>query len=277
MDRRDRATTLAAAMQLNPTLAICCSVLALSGLAACGDDSGDTEASATTTQPATGSGDPTSPGDPASEPATTETPEGCAGDGPEVPDDAASDQVDLDGDGQDDTVWLAAHPDGSREMGVLTAAGGGERVEIDSASPVPLVTLVADADQEAPVELLVSDNRVVQLWAFADCSLQPVIGPDGEPYRFDLGFAGNGTGVGCIDADGDGQRDLVGLNVTDRNEQAVSWSRTVVELDGLQATHGTTETGTFQPGEDDDAIETLNGVSCGELTAADDGIHQPRP
>lgn len=268
-------------MQPNPKLAICCSLLIVAGLAACGDDGGgsDDQASPTTTQLGTGPEDETTTStDPASsESSTTEVPEGCTGEGPEVPDGAGSGQVDVDGDGQDDTVWLVANQDGSREIGVLTAAGGGDRVEVESASPVPLVALVADADEEGPVEVLVSDNRVVQLWAFADCSLQPVIGPEGEQYRFDLGFAGNGTGVGCSDGDGDGQRDLVGLNIPDSNDDTVSWSRTVVELDGLEATHGTTETGTFQRGDDDDAIETLSGVSCGELTAAEDGIRQPQP
>jgi hypothetical protein len=158
---------------------------------------------------------------------------------------------------------------------VLTAAGGGDRVMIDSASPVALTLLVADADEQPPVELFVSDNRTVQLWTFVDCSLQPVTDASGQPYQFDLGFRGTGTGVGCIDADGDGRRDLVGLNVTATTDTTVEWSRTIIERDGVQASNGPTDTGTYRRSEDDAEIELLYTVTCGDASIDQDGIRQP--
>jgi hypothetical protein len=101
---------------------------------------------------------------------TTEAsaPTGCGGPAPEMTRPANQGEiVDVDGDGRRDTAWLATPAAGGRELGVLTAAGGGAKVPIESASPVELVLLVVDADDEPPVELLVSDNRTVQLWAFS--------------------------------------------------------------------------------------------------------------
>jgi hypothetical protein len=181
--------------------------------------------------------------------------------------------VDLDGDGRPDTGWLAAHEDGSRELGVATAAGGGDVVTIESASPVALTLLAIDADEQPPVELFVSDGRTVQLWAFADCRLAPVTNPEDEPYLFDLGFRGTGTGVGCRDVRGG--RQLVGLNVTDDNGTEVDWTRTVIERDGLAASNGPTDEGRFERPADDGAIELLHTVSCDDVTITSDGIRQP--
>lgn len=91
---------------------------------------------------------------------------------------------------------------------------------------------------------------------------------------------GYGTGVGCADADadadGDGRRDLLGLNVTGSSDTTVDWSRTIIERDGLQASNGATDTGTYQRPADDAQIELLYTVSCGDLTIDDDGIRQPQ-
>jgi hypothetical protein len=252
--------------------------------AACGDDD-DTSTGTTTTRPATsttsstsssssGSGSGTSGGSATT--AGSSSGEGCAGGGPRVPEGAgvgSGQIVDVDGDGRPDTGWLAAHEDGSRELGVATAAGGGDVVTIESASPVALTLLAIDADEQAPVELFVSDNRTVQLWAFADCRLAPVTNPEGEPYLFDLGFRGTGTGVGCRDVRGG--RQLVGLNVTDDNGTEVDWTRTVIERDGLAASNGPTDEGRFERPADDDAIELLHTVSCDDVTITSDGIRQP--
>jgi hypothetical protein len=183
--------------------------------------------------------------------------------------------IDVDGDGRRDTAWLASPGNGAREMGIVTAAGGGDKVTVGSAAPFPLSLLVAEADGEPPVELFVSDNRSVQLWTFVDCELQPVTDADGDPYVFDRGFTGYGTGVGCIDADGDGRRDLVGLNVTGLDEPTVDWSRTIIERDGTVATNGATDTGTFHQPADADRIAQLYDVTCGDLTMADDSVTQP--
>jgi hypothetical protein len=158
---------------------------------------------------------------------------------------------------------------------VRTAAGGGNVVDIESASPVGLTVLFADADGKPPVEALVSDNRTVQLWAFDDCKLQEVIGSDDKPYLFDLGFRGNGTGVGCVKVQG--HRELVGLNITSNNGTDVKWTRTVIDLDGLHARNGHRDSGTFHRPQDNDAIELLSTVSCGNLTIAKDGLQEPEP
>lgn len=257
------------------------------GLAACGDD-GDTASDATTTSEATTAptassstteGSTTeSTTDPSGATTTTAAPagEGCTGGEAQVPGGegvGSGEIVDVDGDGEADRAWLAGHSDGSRELGIVTAAGGGDAVPMESASPNVLTLLAVDADEQPPVELFVSDGRTVELWTFADCALAPVTGPDGEPYLFDLGFRGTGTGIGCRDTD-DG-RQLVGLNVVDDDGTVVDWTRTVIERDGLTASNGATDEGTFERPDDDAAIELLHTVSCGDMTMTDDGIQQP--
>lgn len=83
------------------------------------------------------------------------------------------------------------------------------------------------------------------------------------------------TGVGCVDADGDGQRDLVGLNITSSDDTTVEWTRTIIERDGLQASNGARDSGTYRRGRDDAAIAALSTVTCGGLTIHDDGLRQP--
>jgi hypothetical protein len=258
----------------------------LVGLGACGDDDDDTASDATTTSSAAdssstssttpGSGDSSS-SDPSGATTTAPPGEGCTGGGVEEPTGegvGAGDIVDVDGDGRGDRAWLSVRPDGSRELGVATAAGGGDAVPMDSASPNVLTLLAVDADEEPPVELFMSDGRTVELWAFADCALAAVTDPDGAPYLFDLGFRGTGTGVGCRDADGG--RELVGLNVVDDDGTVVDWTRTVIERDELIASNGATDEGRFERPADDGAIELLHTVSCGDVTMTSDGIQQPQ-
>jgi hypothetical protein len=248
---------------------------------ACGDD--DDVSSGTSTSDATS---PSSSSSSSVEPtettggATTSAPpgsgEGCAGGGPQVPEGTGAGSgriVDVDGDGRPDTGWLAVNEDGSRELGVATAAGGGDTVPMDSASPNVLTLLAIDADEQPPVELFVSDGRTVELWTFADCQLAPVTNPEDEPYLFDLGFRGTGTGVGCRDTGGG--RELVGLNVTDDDGTVVDWTRTVIERDGLAASNGQTDEGRFERPGDAAAIELLHTVSCDDVTITADGIRQP--
>jgi hypothetical protein len=248
---------------------------------ACGDDDDTSTGTTTTTRPATSSSSTSAPSSETTGGSTTTSApsssgEGCTGDGPQVPEGTGVGSgriVDVDGDGRADTGWLAVDDDGSRQLGVATAAGGGDVVPIESASPVALTLLAIDADERPPVELFVSDGRTVQLWAFADCRLAPVTNPEHEPYLFDLGFRGTGTGVGCRDVRGG--RELVGLNVTDDNGTEVDWTRTVIERDGLSASNGPTDEGRFERPGDDAAIELLHTVSCDDVTIASDGIRQP--
>jgi hypothetical protein len=202
-------------------------------------------------------------------------PKACGGSASaaDIPDGATARQIaDIDGDGRPDAMWL----DASRNLGIITAAGGAATFAVESAAPSYVSALAADADGQPPVELLVSDGRAVQLLVFDDCEIVPVINTgDGQPWLFDLGFTGAGTGVGCVDIDG--RRQLVGLNVEVVGTDTVEWSRTVVELDGRTATVGATDRGTFHRPADDYAIELLSEVTCGDLTMADDGLSTPTP
>jgi hypothetical protein len=267
---------------------IATAVVMLAALTACSgddDDSGGTSGSAatTTTAAAGTSSEPSraSDSDGTSGAATTTesaTPKGkgCTGPAPTIDKPANQGRiVDVDGDGRPDTAWLSSPGNGKREMGVVTAAGGGDKVQVDSASPVAFSLLVADADDKAPVELFLSDNRTVQLWAFADCKLQQVRDNRGQPYLFDLGFRGNGTGVGCVDADHDGHRDLVGLNVGNRTSTAVQWKRTIIERVALRAANGHSDGGRYTLPAEAAKVDLLYTVSCGNLDIKRDAIHQP--
>ncbi len=190
---------------------------------------------------------------------------GCRGPAP-VPSGPANrmEIADVDGDGRRDTAWAASTRNGGRELGIVTAAGGGDQVAISLGGPTAMWLMAADADQEPPLELFVGDTRSVQLWTFVDCALRPVTDRQGEPYVFDRGFVGTGTGAGCIDADGDGRRDLVGLNVIRSDDTVVEWSRTIIDRDGLLATNGATDTGRFDLPADQARVGLLFDFTCGD-------------
>jgi hypothetical protein len=200
---------------------------------------------------------------------TTSTPTACVGEAT-VPDGAPHQTVgDVDGDGKDDTAYLDGMPGSEITFGIVTAEGGGSSVPFDSASPVERRALTVNADERGPTEVLLSDGRSVQLLAFVGCRLRAVHDVKGEPYTFDRGFTGNGTGVGCVDADGDGTRDLVGLKLEGSEGDRIGWSRTIVELDGITARNGKTDSGTYERPADAAAIDLLSQVTCGKLTLAD--------
>ncbi|MCU1484627.1 MAG: uncharacterized protein JWN67_1373 [Actinomycetia bacterium] len=223
-------------------------VLALLALSACGG-SDDAAAPASTT--------------------TTSTPTACMGEAT-IPDGAPHQTIgDVDGDGKDDTAYLDGMPGGEITFGIVTAEGGGSSVPFDSASPVERRALTVNADERGPTEVLLSDGRSVQLLAFVGCRLRAVHDVEGKPYTFDRGFTGNGTGVGCVDADGDGKRDLVGLKLEGSEGDRVGWSRTIVELDGATARNGETDSGTYERPADAAAIDLLSQVTCGQETLAD--------
>lgn len=178
--------------------------------------------------------------------------------------------VDVDGDGQEDQGWVGIGPDGV-VVGINTAAGGGAYVPFESGSPVERSLLAVNANEEGPVELFLSDGRTVSLYAFVDCDIVPVTNEQGEIYQFSLGFTGFGTGVGCAQING--RSELVGFNVEATDDDGtVHWTRTVIKLHGTEARNGDTTSGVFHSPADDAEIELLHGVSCGNLTMADDGI-----
>jgi len=211
-------------------------------------------------------------------PTASATP-GCPPGGTPPPPGAIQRQVgDLDGDGLPDALWIgrfaAANGAMTRVVGVSTASGANADVEISSASPIPLRALAIDAQDNGQNQVIVSDGRSAQLYAFADCRLQTVVDSHyGRPFLFDLqNRAGNGTGVGCSDL-GDG-RHLVGLQALPENADRWTIRRTEIDLDGIQASIGRSDTLTATSAEDP-AVTSAQTISCGNLTIDQDGVQQP--
>ncbi len=181
---------------------------------------------------------------------------------------------DVDGDGKADQAFFnGLDPKGGRRFDIVTAAGGRIETLFQSAAPIAASALVANVDQKGPVEIIISDNRTASLYAFVGCKIAVVKNPQGEQYQFDLGFRGNGTGVGCPDLPGG--RQLVGLNVVENDGTTFHWKRTIIVVSGLTAHNGASSTGTFTRPADDVAIQLLGTISCGDRTIATDGVHEP--
>jgi hypothetical protein len=261
--------------------AVAVGLIACLTLAACGDDSGDaTEsttpggdggaaagAGATTTTAAEGAaeGDGSAGG------------EGCAAAGDGVPEGAGTaESVDVDGDGQADTIWMSGMVGGAeRSFGITTASGATFSSPFSSASPIAAsaMAFTPPGDGVLPAYAIVSDGRGAYLYLVDDCAITPVQNVDGEQYTFDLqNLRGNGTGVGCVDLDDDGARDLVGLLAEPSEGGSTRITRTIIDLDGDQATNGTEDAVTSH---DEAANELAMTISCGDLTIADNGAHEP--
>jgi hypothetical protein len=241
------------------------------GAAGCSDDSGATgsattfgDAATTTSASSTTTSAPTS---------ASTTGVGCAkAEHAPVPAGVASRAFgDVDGDGQPDTLYVSVdQSSGARRFGVRTASGVRSEWAVGNASPVaPGILGTADANQDGQVEIFVNPGRVVDVLTYRDCTLQPYLNKQGEPYGFSVGFDDAGTGMGCTDADGDGKRDLVGLEVGEREGDQVPWTRTIVTLQGDQARNGATSSGTFTSPKDDEAIALLSRITCGEDSFSD--------
>jgi hypothetical protein len=248
-------------------------------LGACGDDDSDDAAggnagSAVTT---TTAGEATTTTAGAATTVTAATGDGCAATGSGTPAGAATaPAIDVDGDGRADTAWLAGATGGERRFGVTTASGATFSTPFNSASPIAASALVFEPDGQAPAYALVSDGRIGSLWLVADCRISKVVNVQGDPYTFDLGgFTGYGTGVGCIDADGDGKRDLVGLLAESTDASTTHITRTIIELDGDHAANGAKDEITAHSPADDVATESARSVTCGDLTLDGDGVHEP--
>jgi hypothetical protein len=197
---------------------------------------------------------------------------GCPSVGRALPPGAVSrPTVDVDGDGRPDTAFIADSPDssGGVAFGIRTASGGVFSATIRSASPVARSVLVADVTGHGEVIALASDNRQVQLWAVSACQLVPEQNAQGQQYAFDLGFTGYGTGVGCVDANGDGTTDLVGLKFVAEPQGAGTIQRTIVVLKGPQARNGATDS---VPVTRASLADEAQAVTCGDLTMQKNGV-----
>jgi hypothetical protein len=171
---------------------------------------------------------------------------------------------DLDGDGKEDRV--SAWGVGSdRVFTVTTGAGGASEWRTSNPSGAdPRVYGVADANEDGRAEVYVSPGRTANVLTLIDCQVTPYLNQQGEPYAFDLGTGDQGTGLGCVDADGDGRRDLVGLLRIASEGAEVRWRRTIVQLYGQQARNGAVTEGSYSSPKDDAAIGLLSKVTCGD-------------
>ncbi|MFE4465009.1 hypothetical protein ACFRCR_07785 [Oerskovia sp. NPDC056781] len=238
-------------------------------LATRGDADGDAAASPAPTPSATVSS-PSPSEKPTPEPTTTTTPPsaGCAATETGTPAGASTHQiVDVDGDGRPDTAWLTGGAD--RTFGITTASGATFSAPVTSASPVPasaIVNLVAAGGGEAPIAL-VDVGREVLLFSVADCAVTVTQNAQGQPYTFDKGFSGFGTGVGCTAVDG--VLHLAGLNATSADGTTYTVERTFVDLDqaARKATNGQAETVAEDAAAADPVVVTAQETSCGDLVA----------
>ncbi len=176
---------------------------------------------------------------------------------------------DVDGDGRDDRSWVL-RTDGGGDLGIVTAAGGGDSTSVRFATGGPVHMFVMDAAHAGGTYVIAGDGRVDPLFSWEDCHLDPVQGEGGEPYAFDLGQLGNGNGVGCATIGG--EPSLVGLKIVSEGAGIVKWTRTRVEVDGNVARNGATDAGSFARPTDQGAIELLRTISCGDRTMRLEGI-----
>jgi hypothetical protein len=154
-------------------------------------------------------------------------------------------------------------------FGITTAAGGTFGTTIRSASPVARSVLVADVTGKGELIALASDNRQVLLYGISSCSFVPELNAQGQQYAFDLGFTGFGTGVGCVDANGDGTTDLVGLKFAPEPQGEGTIKRTIVTLNGPNARNGATDT---VPAANANQADEAHTVTCGDQSLAANGV-----
>jgi hypothetical protein len=203
---------------------------------------------------------------------------GCAATGSGTPAGAATaPTIDVDGDGEPDTAWLSgAAGSGERRFGITTASGATFSTAFSSASPIAASAFAFEPSGRAPAYALISDGRIGSLWLIDDCAITKVTNVQGDQYTFDLGgFTGYGTGVGCIDLDHDGTRDLVGLLAESVDASTTRVKRTLIELDGAKGSNGTSDQITLHSPADDNAIESAREVTCGDETLDANGVKEP--
>lgn len=278
------------AHRLAPVLAVTLALAGAMGVAGCGTD---TAVGGTPTVTATtADGTPTATAlsttemattvpivaSPSTRPttATTGAGRGCSSTGGGVPAGASHRlTIDVDGDGRRDTEWVTSSPDGSIRFGISTASGATFSAPWQSASPVERVVLVARPKPGAQPVILADDGRMVGLFTVLDCAIRPVTNVQGDQYRFDLGFADTGTGVGCL---GPGDRPgLTGLNLLPTTDQKhYTITRTFVDVAGSKATNGRRDTLHVTLPAGQAAVGSATAVTCGTQTMDHDGLAAPQ-
>ncbi len=148
---------------------------------------------------------------------------------------------DLDGDGRDDSIFFSRT---RHEFGIATASGAVLSVTDPFTGPAPHTGWAAQVSGGAVVMVL-ADGRDAHLYSLhqsgGNCSIQPVMNDQGQPYVFDLRGT-SGTGVGCRPADGALQ--LGGYDArpvgSDTSHFRVTFTRVTVSADGRTARNGAT-------------------------------------
>lgn len=181
--------------------------------------------------------------------------------------------ADLDGDGLDDVLGRGGEPG---TLAVRMASGATSVVDVGERE-IGRKTLIGaeDADGDGRAEAFVQVSReygrFVQVVSLVGCTLRHVTNVEGDRYEFLLFSSsespdagpGERAGMGCVDADDDGRRELVGTD-GEREGDLIRWRRTVVELEDGRARNGPLDSGEYTVGEDDEAIALLFEATCGE-------------
>ena len=235
------------------------------------DDGSDEPAASPSESTSSTAPEPTTTTEPESPPAAA----GCAPNGVAAPPGANEvTVVDVDGDGKPDKAWIS--PGADRQFGITTASGATFSIPIESASPEPASAVVNLVQKDKLPIALVSTGREALLYSLAQCEVKPVANAQGQPYTFDLGFAGAGTGVGCSGAD----LDLAGLNAVAAADGTFTVTRTFVTLDAdaRNATNGSPEDVATGAAADEAVVTTAQEFSCGDLVAGNpaDGPVEPQ-
>ena len=231
-------------------------VLAAAGCSGAGGDGGTAGPPPSPVPTASPTAGPTS----APPPQPSSSGSGCPAGG-QVPDGAATaPTVDLDGDDEDDALWLAGGQD--RTLGVETASGAVLSIPFSSGAPFA-ATAMGQGLADGSAIVLLDTGRSVTLYAVVDCELVATTNVQGEQYTFDLGFTGYGTGLACADV-GAGLQ-LVGLNAEPQESGATfRVTRTPIELveGGRSAHNGTTQVVADDVPADDPAVIDARTVTC---------------
>lgn len=195
--------------------------------------------------------------------------------------------ADLDGDGVAERVALLASGVGSTRLQVCRAGMPAESLVVRSDDRY---LAAVDVQGDGRVELIVgapgfrdrADQIHLQgrLVAWVGGALEPVT-RGGEELLVEIGETewvetdadGRAVrvralhGLGCVDFDDDGLRELLLLDSRGDLDPApgteVTWNRDAFTLDGAVATSLRVDTGTFIVGEDDSSIGLLGAASCG--------------
>ena len=135
------------------------------------------------------------------------------------------------------------------------------------------ITGVADVNDDGRGEIFVAGAGVsgsevagiVIIIVFADCQFTLLTNAADE-FAFsqvlDKSSTG-GSGLGCVDADGDGRRGVVRLSY-EQSGAEVRWRRTIVDIEGTVAKNGQVDEGVYLSPRDDDKIALLGDVTCGD-------------